>query len=163
MLFRSNAQGFRIISQGQYGLRLTAAMRGAFMKYPCPSIHDREPGRKSQKKYGYFQSEREAFEMLVTELGLDALSSGCHVRHPLTFLVEAADDICYSVIDLEDGCRLGLISLEDFIGLLAPILGQALDREKLRIIPSLNEQLGILRAMTINELTRACEIGRAHV
>jgi len=154
--FEGNAQGFRIISRGEYGLRLTAAMRGAFMKYPCPSVHERQEGRKSQKKYGYFQSEAEAFEGLVAELGLSPLAAGCHVRHPLAFLVEAADDICYSIIDLEDGCRLGLISIDEVIELVAPILGTTLDRVRLRQIPSLNEQLGILRALTINQLTKVC-------
>ncbi len=154
--FEGNAQGFRIISRGHFGLKLTAAMRGAFMKYPCLSLHEKVAGRKSQKKYGYFDSEAVPFGELAAELGLLPLAAGCHVRHPLAFLVEAADDICYSIIDLEDGCRLGLVSLEEVTGLLAPILGSSLDRERLRLIPSLNEQLGVLRAMTINELTRAC-------
>ena len=153
--FEGNAQGFRIISRGHYGLRLTSAMRGAFMKYPCPALHEQVAGRKSQKKYGYFESEASQFNVLAAELGLLPLAEGSHIRHPLAFLVEAADDICYSIIDLEDGCRLGLVTLEEVIELVAPILGDSLDRERLRSIPSLNEQLGVLRAMTINELTRA--------
>lgn len=77
-------------------------------------------------------------------------------RHPLAFLVEAADDICYNIIDLEDGCRLGLISFEETIDLLAPILREKLNREKLSSETGLNEKLGVLRALAIGELIEAC-------
>ncbi|HWA33655.1 MAG TPA: dNTP triphosphohydrolase, partial [Cyclobacteriaceae bacterium] len=118
--FEGNAQGFRILNQQEYGLKLTCATLGAFTKYPCPSLFpERNKSKKSQKKFGFFQSEQAIFSELASQLELMRAGSGW-VRHPLAFLVEAADDICYSIIDLEDGCRLGLVSFEDTVELLAP-------------------------------------------
>jgi len=70
--------------------------------------------------------------------------------------VEAADDICYSIIDLEDGCRLGLVTFDETVELLAPILKEKLDRSKLDGEGGLNRRLGTLRAITIGELIDAC-------
>ncbi|HZY78016.1 MAG TPA: deoxyguanosinetriphosphate triphosphohydrolase [Cyclobacteriaceae bacterium] len=154
--FEGNAQGFRILNKKQFGLRLTYATLGAFTKYPCPSLlTDRDKKRKSQKKFGYFQSEADAFKDVAESLGLIQTTNGAWCRHPLAFLVEAADDICYSIIDLEDGCRMGLVTFNETVDLLAPILGSKLDRAKLSTQFGLNEKLGVLRAMTIGELIDA--------
>ncbi len=155
--FEGNAQGFRILNKNQYGLKLTFATLGAFTKYPCPALlTSRDKSRKSQKKFGYFQSEKEIFATTAQELDMLQTGTDSWCRHPLTFLVEAADDICYSIIDLEDGCRLGLVSFDEIVDLLAPILGAKLNREKLSNETGLNEKLGVLRAMTINVLIDAC-------
>ena len=155
--FEGNAQGFRILNQHAYGMKLTAATLGAFTKYPCPAhFPDRNKSKKSQKKYGYFQSEKEIFTNLAAQLELIPASQAAWVRHPLAFLVEAADDICYSIIDLEDGCRLGLVSFDDTVELLVPILKEKLDRKKLAGDEGLNKKLGTLRAMSIGELIDAC-------
>ncbi|MBL7849775.1 MAG: deoxyguanosinetriphosphate triphosphohydrolase [Cyclobacteriaceae bacterium] len=155
--FEGNAQGFRILNQASYGLRLTLATLGAFTKYPCPShFQGRDATRKSQKKFGFFDTERESFEAVAGALQLSSPASGAWHRHPLAFLVEAADDICYSIIDLEDGCNLGLISFEETVELLAPILGEKLHRGKLGRDESLNKKLGTLRALAIGELIEAC-------
>jgi dGTPase len=154
--FEGNAQGFRILNKKQVGLRLTYATLGAFTKYPCPSLlPDRDKKRKSQKKFGYFQSEKDAFKDVAENLGLASAGDGTWCRHPLAFLVEAADDICYSIIDLEDGCRMGLVSFDETVDLLAPILGAKLDRQKLKEQSGLNEKLGVLRALAIGELIEA--------
>lgn len=154
--FEGNAQGFRILNKKQFGLRLTYATLGAFTKYPCPSLlPGRDKKRKSQKKFGYFQSEAQAFKEVAESLGLIESSNGVWCRHPLAFLVEAADDICYSIIDLEDGCRMGLVSFNETLDLLAPVLGNKLDRQKLLASAGINEKLGVLRAMTIGELIDA--------
>jgi dGTPase len=154
--FEGNAQGFRILNKKQFGLRLTYATLGAFTKYPCPSLlPGREKKKKSQKKFGYFQSEAEAFKDVAEKLGLIPSFNGAWCRHPVAFLVEAADDICYSIIDLEDGCRMGLVNFNDTVDLLAPILGSKLNKEKLSSTPGLNEKLGVLRAMAIGELIEA--------
>ncbi|HMJ69854.1 MAG TPA: dNTP triphosphohydrolase [Cyclobacteriaceae bacterium] len=154
--FEGNAQGFRILNKKQFGLRLTYATLGAFTKYPCASLFPgRDKKRKSQRKFGYFQSERDAFKDVAENLGLVSSGDGTWCRHPLAFLVEAADDICYSIIDLEDGCRMGLISFKETVDLLAPILGPKLDRQKLSEKSGLNEKLGVLRALTIGELIEA--------
>ena len=162
--FEGNAQGFRIMNQHEYGMKLTCATLGAFAKYPCPSLLPfRDKSRKSQKKFGFFQSEKEIFSDLASQLELSSAGEGVWCRHPLTFLVEAADDICYSIIDLEDGCQLGLVSFDDTVELLAPILKDKLNRAKLAGNEGLNKKLGILRAMSIGELIDACtEIFLAH-
>ncbi|MEQ8423949.1 MAG: dNTP triphosphohydrolase, partial [Cyclobacteriaceae bacterium] len=156
--FEGNAQGFRILNKNQYqGLQLTYATLGAFTKYPCASlIEGRDKRKKSQKKYGYFQTEEQLFAEVASQLGLIKNREKVWCRHPLAFLVEAADDICYNIIDLEDGCRLGLVSFEDTVELLAAILKENFDREKLDQIPSQDEKVGVLRALTIGKLIDEC-------
>jgi dGTPase len=154
--FEGNAQGFRLLNKNQYGLKLTSATLGAFIKYPCPAdLPVRDKTRKSQKKFGFFEAETEVFQEAVNHLGLISLGSRVWCRHPLAFLVEAADDICYSIIDLEDACRLGLVSFEETVDLLAPILKDKLDRKRVSMETGLNEKLGVLRAMAIGELIDA--------
>jgi dGTPase len=154
--FEGNAQGFRILNLADYGMKLTGATLGAFTKYPSPSLKEAgKPPRKSQKKFGFFQTEKEIFADLAGQLQLISLTKDAWCRHPLAFLVEAADDICYSIIDLEDGCRLGLVSFEETVELLAPILKDKLDRKKLEGEEGLNRKLGTLRAMSIGELIDA--------
>lgn len=155
--FEGNAQGFRLLNRKDYGLRLTYATLGAFTKYPCHSAPKASNiKRKSQKKFGYFQTEREAFTDVAESLGLIKFDDGIWCRHPLAFLVEAADDICYSIIDLEDACRLGLVTFDETVELLSPILGDKLNVQKLGEMHGLNSKLGLLRAMTIGELINAC-------
>jgi dGTPase len=155
--FEGNAQGFHLLNDHANGLRLTYATLGAFSKYPCAAHF---PGRnkklRSQKKFGFFESERAVFAEVAEALALTPVSPDAWQRHPLAFLVEAADDICYSIIDLEDGCRLGLISLSELTDLLAPILKTKLQRSKLDALSGLNEKLGILRALAIGELIDSC-------
>lgn len=156
--FEGNAQGFRILNKNQYqGLQLTYATLGAFTKYPCPSkMEGRDKKKKSQKKYGFFQTEKELFEEVASHLELRQSGKQAWCRHPLAFLVEAADDICYNIIDLEDGCRLGLVSFEDTVELLAGILKESFDRNKLDQIPSQDEKIGVLRALAIGRLIYEC-------
>jgi dGTPase len=155
--FEGNAQGFRILNNEQYGLKLTFATLGAFTKYPCPALFpERDKKKKSQKKFGFFQSEAEEFEAIAQELGLIRDRGFSFSRHPLAFLVEAADDICYSIIDLEDGCRLRLLSFDETVDLLSGILGDKIDRKKLADSNNLNQKLGTLRAMAIGELIETC-------
>ncbi len=155
--FEGNAQGFRILSKDAYGLKLTFATLGAFTKYPCPaSLPERNKQKRSQKKFGFFQSERTQFEEVAAHLKLKPGAGVSWCRHPLAFVVEAADDICYSIIDLEDGCRLGLVTWAETLDLLSAILGSRLDQKKMNNISSLNERLGLLRAMTIGALIDSC-------
>src|SRR5690606_16553419 len=159
--FEGNAQGFRLMNKGNYqGLSLTAATLAAFSKYPREStIVNHVKERCSQKKYGFFQTEKEAFRQLAEEMRLISLGNeneAVWVRHPLAFLVEAADDICYHLIDLEDGCRLGLVSMEETIALMAGIIRERFQPAKLEKIPNPEEKIGLLRAMAIGELIDQC-------
>ncbi|SFG51700.1 dGTPase [Algoriphagus hitonicola] len=150
--FEGNAQGFRMLVSKQFGLKLTYATLAAFTKYPRPSmISHRDVARRSQKKFGFFINQLADFEQLCSFLGIDQSSEECWYRHPLAFLVEAADDICYSIIDLEDGCTMGLVDFDTTVKLLAPILKEKFDPEKLKN-RSQAQNLGALRALAIGEL-----------
>ncbi len=155
--FEGNAQGFRIVNKAsRRGLRLTYATLGAFSKYPRESkISLPDPSRKSQKKYGFFQSDKEIFEEVAGATGLLPLGppeDAAWCRHPLTFLVEAADDICYSIIDMEDGTNLGLVPFELTRELLAGITRDGKKLQRIERIGSLKEKTGYLRAMAISSL-----------
>lgn len=152
--FEGNAQGFRLLNKSGYqGLRLTKPTLAAFTKYPRPSkVADNFKPRRSQKKYGFYHSEAEIFKSLAEDLQLHKLAEEQWCRHPLAYLVEAADDICYHIIDLEDGCNLGLISHEDTVALYAQVLGSKFDAAKLKTIKSKAEQISLLRALSIGVL-----------
>ncbi|MEL7147975.1 MAG: deoxyguanosinetriphosphate triphosphohydrolase [Bacteroidota bacterium] len=163
--FEGNAQGFRILNNPyDRGLTLTKATLAAFTKYPHSSLlKEKISGRKSQKKYGYFQNEYEQFLEVAHSTGLLKLNDESYCRHPLVFLVEAADDICYHIIDLEDGCRLGLVQFEVVRDLLATILGERYDPDKLDKIYGENEKISLLRALCINQLIyEATEVFMKH-
>ncbi|WP_416898189.1 MAG: dGTP triphosphohydrolase [Minwuia sp.] len=151
--FEGNAQGFRVLTRLQNwrdagGLRLTAAMLGAFTKYPCQS--DAVTGREAgSRKFGVMQSELPIFRRLADELGLPEEFPGRWRRHPLTWLVEAADDICYSVVDLEDGFKLGKLSFDTVAGLLMPLAG---DGRRYREIGEDGRRVSYLRAKAIGRL-----------
>lgn len=155
--FEGNAQGFRILNKNQYGLKLTFATLGAFTKYPCPVLFDRDRSKRSQKKFGFFQTEKEIFREVAGQLHLLPVSEFVSARHPLAFLVEAADDICYSIIDLEDGCNLGLISYEESKALFEGVITNARSKlGKLEQLRSKQEKIGYLRALAIGDLMDDC-------
>jgi len=160
--FEGNAQGFRLLTRNaRQGLKLTKATLAAFTKYPCPSsLLQRDAKRKSQKKYGFFQSEKAVFADMASDLQLKPLSANEAVwsRHPLAFLVEAADDICYNIIDLEDSFGLGLVTYEEARNFLATILADRYMPDKLEKIPGEKEKIGVLRAVAIQVLVEQCTI-----
>lgn len=165
-MFEGNAQGFRIITRLQNpnlpgGLRLTCATLASFTKYPKESVIPKtidttRVKNKIYKKFGFFQSEVDIFNIIAEETGLKKRVNDDNIiwwcRHPLTFLVEAADDICYRIMDLEDGFRLGLLSFNDTHDLLYPIIG----KEELRNFNERdqNDKIGYLRAKVINSLIK---------
>jgi dGTPase len=158
--FEGNAQGFRLFNlPDNKGIQLTYSTLAAFSKYPhAANLKHKIAGRKSQKKYGFFQSEAYYFNELANSLGLNKLAENekSWVRHPLAFLVEAADDICYHIIDLEDGCRLGWVSFEQARDLLAGVLGDKYMPEKLEKTRDKNDKISYLRALAINTLIEQC-------
>lgn len=116
--FDGNCQTIRILTRLQcindkYGLHLTYATLATLMKYPMDSINGNKKDKGvSYKKFGYFQSEKEIAEQIVKYVGTK-ISEGVAYRHPLSFLLEAADDIAYSAADLEDGFKKKVISISD--------------------------------------------------
>ncbi len=121
--FEGNAQGFRLLTrtgdpmQGK-GLKLTAAVLAAFMKYPCSEADwraakdDKRLKRLENKKFGYIEADREAAEWVMHTTGMTPLHKGMALRHPLAYLMEAADDLSYLIADVEDACISGLISFD---------------------------------------------------
>jgi dGTPase len=152
--FEGNAQGFRLLNKNQFGLKLTAATLGAFTKYPCgASLQGRDKSKRSQKKFGFFQSEAERFAAIADQLQLQKTGDAWQ-RHPLAFLVEAADDICYSIIDLEDGTNLGLVNYADAEALYEGVITKSKSKlGKLSQLTTNEEKVSYLRALTIADLT----------
>ena len=161
--FEGNAAGFRILthsyaahSTGTAGLGLTYATLGAFTKYPKPSVVPTAArlGGASEKKYGHFQTESARFQHVAAELGLlpKHPASGFYHRHPLAFLVEAADDLCYRIIDFEDGLKLGLIEPQAGLSLLKKMLNDPAGRVGSVQWHDWREELGYVRARLIGKL-----------
>ena len=156
--FEGNANGFKILTQdleGQPGgLRLSYATLGAFTKYPKASLPKKPTAHIASKKYGFFQSEESIFLEVAKELGLLKINPNDHqfVRHPLTFLVEAADDICYTIIDFEDGINLGLIEEEFALEYLINLVRDSIQTKKYNALPTTQARVSYLRALAIGTL-----------
>lgn len=157
--FEGNANGFRILTQSRSGreggLRLSYATLGAFMKYPKASLPKKPSNHIADKKYGFFQADKEAFVDVALELGLTKEShrdSTKFHRHPLAFLVEAADDICYTIIDFEDGINLGLIQEEFALEYLINLVRDSINSDKYNKLNSTKDRVSYLRALAINTL-----------
>lgn len=151
--FEGNAQGFRIVSQleNHYkdgGLRLTFATLGALIKYPWESSHKLTT---EKNKFNVFQSEVSIFNEVVQALGLLKLEDGEYARHPLAYLMEAADDICYKILDIEDALELNLLRMDDVTPIFKKLANEAVINDigesfsaRKRIVP--------FRAKAINNL-----------
>lgn len=123
--FEGNAQGLRILTQLEYhrfdgGMRLTYATLGAFLKYPWHSDYQ-DPNKG--EKFGVYQSEQDFFHNIANELGLIQQGENRFCRHPLVYLMEASDDICYAIIDLEDGVEMNLLEYKEVEQLLLELIG----------------------------------------
>ena len=131
------------------GMQLTAATLGSFSKYPCEVRlgSEAKSDRVEEKKFGFFQSEAARFEQVAENLGLVRNPGGRRAwcRHPFAFLVEAADDICYRIVDFEDAFQQKLIGAECVEDLLAEIVATKGDRPKDRILVHLSRSMLNLR------------------
>ncbi|MEB3344278.1 deoxyguanosinetriphosphate triphosphohydrolase [Aquimarina gracilis] len=157
--FEGNANGFKILTESREGieggLRLSYATLGAFMKYPKESLPKKPTKHIAHKKFGYFQNEKDFFEQVAKEVGLLTHKVGNEVtysRHPLTFLVEAADDICYTIIDFEDGINLGLIEEEYALEYLIKLVKDTINTSKYNNLVTTADRLSYLRSLAINTL-----------
>lgn len=168
--WEGNAEGFRILSRLQMnrnsgGMRLTAATLGAFMKYPqsaeaCrlarqTSMKTGEKLEVSRKKPGMFNHDIDLWSQSAEEMGLNGgRADKSWSRHPLAFVTEAADDICYRIVDLEDGFRLGLLTFEELRDLIHPLLSKSEEGidARLKAQHDLPSKASYLRAMAIGNL-----------
>ena len=152
--YEGNANGFKILTQSRVGreggLRLSYATLGAFVKYPKESLPIRPTNNVSDKKFGVFQSEVAVFNDVFNELGL--IDNDNKFRHPLAFLVEAADDICYTIIDFEDGINLGLIEEEFALEYLINLVRDSININKYNSLTNKQDRVSYLRALAINTL-----------
>ena len=163
--FEGNANAFRLLTHQFKGRRLggfvmTYSMLASIVKYPYSSS---APSKKG--KFGFFNSERDIFRRIADELGIICLSEPGeplkYARHPLVYLVEAADDICYEIMDLEDAHKLKILSYEETAELLLSFFDDA-TREKIqqRIIDEGltddNEKVVYMRACAIGLLENEC-------
>ncbi|GAB5432670.1 MAG: deoxyguanosinetriphosphate triphosphohydrolase [Epibacterium sp.] len=156
--FEGNAQGFRIVSRLEMarregGMRLSYATLGAFAKYPCTAsaAADAQDTYVGLKKFGCFAGEEALFAEVASALGLpqERTPSGERWwrRHPLAFLVEAADDICYRILDLEDAATVGDLGSEVVSEILEEITGKPNRAPEPEM--TLRERTGMQRAMAI--------------
>jgi len=157
--FEGNANGFKILTENKEGveggLRLSYATLGTFIKYPKESLPKKPTNQIADKKFGIFQSEIPFFNNVAQELGLIATGKDGDVaykRHPLAYLVEAADDICYTIIDFEDGINLGLIEEEFALEYLIKLVKDNINSEKYYQLKHKKDRLSYLRALAIGTL-----------
>ncbi|XRE43182.1 dNTP triphosphohydrolase, broad substrate specificity, subgroup 3 [Tenacibaculum discolor] len=156
--FEGNANGFKILTENrdgiQGGLRLSYATLGAFLKYPKESLPKKPTNHIVDKKYGFFQSEKDAFLDVVEDLGLLKKESEriSYYRHPLAYLVEAADDICYTIIDFEDGINLGLIEEDYALEYMIKLVKDTIDSKKYHSLQHTKDRVSYLRALAIGVL-----------
>ena len=162
--FDGNANAFRLLShqfngRREGGFALTYTTLASFVKYPYESVLTNKP------KFGFFQSEKDLFARIANELGLHQLSEDPlkFVRHPLVFLVEAADDICYQLMDLEDAHKLKIHNFDQTRSLLMRFFDEQTEakhinriNETLNMVSDPNEQIAYLRASVIGKLVKQC-------
>lgn len=157
--FEGNANGFSVLTSSrpgiEGGLRLSYATLGAFMKYPKESLPKKPTKNIADKKYGFFQTDASFFQEVAAELGLISNKTGSDIgyeRHPLAYLVEAADDICYTIIDFEDGINLGLISEDFALEYLIKLVKDSIDTAKYNTLTTKEDRISYLRAIAIGSL-----------
>ena len=158
--FDGNANAFRILTHQFNGKRtggfaLTYSTLAGIVKYPFESVFAKKP------KFGFFQSEKEDYKKIANHLGVKSKPENpkSYVRHPLVYLVEAADDICYQIMDLEDAFKLGILSYDQTKNLYLGFYDIVLDGKQienieatLKRVSDKNEQISYLRAGVIGKL-----------
>lgn len=125
--FDGNAQGVRILSKLEYhfldgGMRLTYATVSSMMKYPRLAVYGIPTS--------LFQTEAEDYRDMANVLGIPEIGNGIWIRHPLSYLVEAADDICYCILDVEDAIELGILQFADIRNMFEYLCGPDIDIDR---------------------------------
>ena len=162
--FEGNANSFRLLTHQFKGRRkggfaMTYSMLASVVKYPYES---RLAGGKS--KFGFFSTEIDTFKRIAEELGLEMRNdAGCgavsYVRHPLVYIVEAADDICYQVMDIEDAHKLRVVGTDEVIRLFLGFFDEEKRRHMIDVMDKVedpNEKIGYLRSCVIGTLVKQC-------
>lgn len=159
--FEGNANSIRLLMHQFIGRRhggfvMTYSTLASIVKYPFSSEN-----AKGKGKFGFFKAEEADFRKIAKELGMQCVqeSPARYSRHPLVYLVEAADDICYQIMDIEDAHKLNLISTERTFELLLNYFTperQAKMKQTMEIVHDINEQIAYLRSSVIGALVDEC-------
>ncbi|MGC3978902.1 MAG: deoxyguanosinetriphosphate triphosphohydrolase [Paludibacteraceae bacterium] len=160
--FEGNANAFRLLTHQFNGRRkggfvLTYSTLASIVKYPYSSIYADD----KKQKFGFFESERTDFEKITARLGIPKLrnNSNRYARYPLVYLVEAADDICYQIMDIEDAHKLKILTTEETKSLLLNYFDESRKKrieDTLLLVSDVNEQIAYLRSSVIGELVKEC-------
>ena len=159
--FEGNANAMRLLTHQFIGRRkggfaLTYSTLASIIKYPYASIYSGKKG-----KFGFFQSEEGSYLQIAQELGIghSPEAPDKFLRYPLVYLVEAADDICYQIMDIEDACKLHILTTEEAIQLLLGFFeGERLEhiRKVMHMLDDTNDQIAYLRSCIIGLLVDEC-------
>ena len=161
LYFEGNANAMRLLTHKFKGRRdggfaLTYSTLASVVKYPFASTY-----AETKKKFGFFQTEEETYLRIVDELGIPKLDvdTDTYARYPLVYLVEAADDICYQIMDIEDAHKLRLLTKNEVFDLFLGFFeGKRLDdiRHTMLMVNDTNEQISYLRSCIIGLLVDEC-------
>lgn len=161
--FEGNANAFRVLTHQFNGRRpggfaMTYSMLASIVKYPFDSTHAGEKG-----KFGFFDSESGSFVKIAEELGMKRIlqndGSIMFARHPLVYIVEAADDICYEVMDIEDAYKLKILTIEETVDILTGFFDEKSKQHIFGIMSQIadpNEKISYLRSSVIGKLVQKC-------
>lgn len=160
--FEGNANAFRLLTHQFNGRRpggfvLTYSTLASIVKYPYSSVY----ADKKKQKFGFFESERNDFEKIAGQLGITRKADNPNRfnRYPLVYLVEAADDICYQIMDIEDAHKLKILTTDETKELFLGYFDDDKRKkrvETLKMVSDVNEQIAYLRSSVIGQLIDEC-------
>ncbi len=157
--YEGNAQGFRVLAKLQMpdnvgGMQLTCATLAAFAKYPIEAVNIKKLSGIGAKKFNFFQDDRDLFARVAANTGLRRVPGRDYAwsRHPLVFLVEAADDISYHIVDFEDGHKLGIISYGEIEELFMRVIDDAKVIKYIKTLQDPVRKVEFMRAKAIGKL-----------
>jgi dGTPase len=162
LTFEGNANTLRLLTnqfggKREGGFALTYSCLASIIKYPWSSSH---PNGIKKKKYGFFDSEQKTFHKILDHLEIPQLGEDEYARHPLVFLVEAADDICYQIMDIEDAHKLNILSTKDTIDIMMSYFDSQTSIDKIHKtctqVHDINEQIAYIRANIMGKLISEC-------
>lgn len=166
--FEGNANALRVLThhyrnKAKGGMRLTMSTLASIIKYPCESVAT-DKSKPHTKKYGFFQTEKDTFRQIMQQFDIknESLEPLIFKRHPFVYLVEAADDICYRIVDMEDAHRLDIVTRDEVSNLFLKVINQLSPSDyqstadTYNKIQDHNDSIAYLRAMVINTLTEHC-------
>ena len=157
--FEGNANSFRLLThqfngRREGGMAMTYSALASIVKYPYSSTHAGAKG-----KFGFFRSEEEIYRRVAAQLGIPEVEPGRFMRHPLVYVTEAADDICYQIMDLEDAYKLKIVELKEVLDLFLAFFtpeAQARMQRTLDKLDDPNEKIGYLRSSVIGAMVSDC-------